>query len=188
MRPPLKWPGGKHRVLSHLIPRLRGGQRLVEPFAGSGVVTLNAGFEEGWLNDANPDLITFYECLRDQPDDMVTLARTWFRPAMNDPEAFAVARRQFNRTRSPLEKAALLLYLNKHSFNGLVRYNRSGFFNAPFGRYEAPAFPEKALWAMHAGLQRVRLTAWSFEAVLAEAREGDVLYCDPPYDPLTPTS
>jgi len=45
----------------------------------------------------------------------------------------------------PKLKAALFLYLNRHGYNGLCRYNASGEFNTPFGRYKKPYFPEKEM-------------------------------------------
>lgn len=187
-RPPLKWPGGKYRLLPRIQRHLCRGQRLVEPFAGSAVVSLNTPYPAHWINDVNADLITFLRVLRDDGGAFIDHARQWFQPAYNNEAAYYEARATFNATADPVTKAALLLYINKHGFNGLIRYNAAGLLNVPFGRYAGPAFPEEALRLMHRRLQGATLTSQPFEAVFAGLQEGDVVYCDPPYVPLSVTA
>lgn len=64
---------------------------------------------------------------------------------MNDKEQYYLVREKFNRSRDPFERAVYFLYLNRHGFNGLCRYNRKGSFNVPFGSYKKPYFPEKEI-------------------------------------------
>ena len=63
-KPFLKWPGGKFKLLDRIRSRLDSGNRLVEPFVGSGAVFLNAGFKKHLLADTNPDLINLYHHVR----------------------------------------------------------------------------------------------------------------------------
>ena len=82
-RSPLKWPGGKYRLLSRIQKHLGKGQRLVEPFAGSAVVSLNTPYPAHWINDINQDLTTFLRVLRDEGEDFIAYARRFFTPEHN---------------------------------------------------------------------------------------------------------
>src|SRR5699024_10383983 len=88
-----------------------------------------------------------------------------------------------------VERTAFLVFLNKTCFNGLYRVNSSGEFNVPHGRYKNPTiFDKENLYAVSEALQNVGLTSTDFEDILEEAKEGDFVYFDPPYDPLNETS
>lgn len=165
-------------------------KRLIEPFAGGAAVSLALAdrVESIWLNDVNVDLMNLYKQLKENTENFIREARSLFTPETNDPDTYYRFRAQFNTTRSPLEKAVLFLYLNRHGFNGLCRYNRSGQFNVPFGRYKHPYFPERELGEAATILQKATLTSVDFEQVLVECGESDVVYCDPPYVPLTATA
>ncbi len=185
VRPFLKWAGNKYRVLPHIRLRLPPGRRLIEPFAGSGAVFLNTDYERYLLTDTNPDLILLYNTLKEEGADFVRYCRRYFQPRYNTPEAYYALREKFNRARQSRHKAALFVYLNRHGYNGLCRYNASGGYNVPFGRYRRPRFPEAEMLAFHARAQRAEFRVQSFEDTLRQARPGDVIYCDPPYVPLS---
>lgn len=189
-RPFLKWAGGKFRLLDRLLPALPAGRRLVEPFAGSGAVFLNAAFGAFLLCDLNPDLIALYRTLGREKGRFITAARGLFIPENNTPEAFSRLRETFNASRDPVERSLLFLYLNRHSYNGLVRYNRKGVYNVPFGRYKAPYFPEHELTVFLSRLQRYDVTfaVQDFRVTFDSLQPGDVVYCDPPYAPVSATA
>ena len=87
------------------------------------------------------------------------------------------------------ERAARVIYLNKTCYNGLYRENRAGQFNVPFGRYVNPTIcDEPNLRAASAILQQVDIACRRFDSVLGYAKEGDFVYFDPPYVPLSPTA
>ncbi len=79
-------------------------------------------------------------------------------------------------------KAVYFLYLNRHGYRGLCRYNKSGHFNIPYGNYKNPYFPEKELRTFAEKAQRATFICASFDETLAMLKAGDVVYCDPPYD------
>tara|TARA_R110000868_G_scaffold8205_7_gene42711 strand:+ start:15887 stop:16714 length:828 start_codon:yes stop_codon:yes gene_type:complete len=188
IRPPLKWAGGKTRLLPEIHAVLPAGKRLVEPFLGSGTVFFNTDYERYWLNDINQDLILFYQTLKDQGEKFIKRAKYYFSEKHNTAEQYYMLRERFNRSRPSATKAALFLYLNRHTYNGLCRYNKSGGFNSPYGKYKKPYFPEKEMVAFHEKLQRAKLTCLSFVEVMRKTKVGDVVYCDPPYVPLTPSA
>lgn len=187
-RPFLKWAGNKYRILERILPMLPVGKRLIEPFAGSGAVFLNSRYPRYVLNDANRDLIDLYNIIKTEGEAFIHYARQYFVARNNQPERYYALRDQFNCTRSLHKKAALFIYLNRHGYNGLCRYNASGKFNVPFGRYRSPAFPEDALRAFHRRSRLASFRSEHFSHVMRKARPGDVVYCDPPYVPLTATA
>ncbi|MDF2178674.1 Dam family site-specific DNA-(adenine-N6)-methyltransferase [Aliiglaciecola sp. CAU 1673] len=184
----LKWAGGKFGLVNDIRAKLPAGNRLVEPFVGAGSVFLNTHFEHYWLNDINPDLINLYQILQQQADQYVRDARQLFNENTNESGHYYEMRQQFNQSTDPYQRALLFLYLNRHGYNGLCRYNLTGKFNVPFGRYRRPYFPEAELYRFAEKAQRATFTCLPFEQVFSQCRSGDVIYCDPPYAPISRTA
>ena len=178
LRPPLKWAGGKRWQLPHLRPlwQRHAHRRLVEPFCGGIAIALGLMPARALLNDVNPHLINFYQWL--QKGLRIDVAM------QNEEALFYRHRDRFNALiaaggASSSEAAALFYYLNRTGFNGLCRFNRSGEFNVPFGRYERIRYRRE--------FRRYRppLAEWHFTSadVEAVAIDGaDFVYADPPYD------
>jgi len=188
MRPFLKWAGGKYRLVDRIKAKLPPGRRLLEPFAGSCALALNTSYNSFWLNDINADLIRLYRVLQKEGAGFVAYCKTFFMDGTNTPERFYELRKQFNFEKDPLLKSALFVYLNRHGYNGLCRYNLRGEFNTPFGRYHRPYFPEKELLFFAERFKKAAFSHIDFEEMMRSAGQGDVIYCDPPYAPLTGTA
>jgi len=186
-RPFLKWAGGKYRLLDKLSPHLEG-RKLIEPFVGSGAVYLNMDFERYLLGDINPDLINLYQCLKKEKGKFVKYTRTFFNDQNNKQSAFLDFRKEFNSGLTGRRRAAMFVYLNRHGFNGLCRYNKSGQFNVPFGKYKKPYFPEKEMIHFINHSKKAKFVCGDFVSLMNRSRRGDVVYCDPPYVPLSPTA
>ncbi|MGV4195521.1 Dam family site-specific DNA-(adenine-N6)-methyltransferase [Citrobacter freundii] len=188
-RPFLKWAGGKYSLLPELDRLIPAGKRLIEPFVGGGSVFLNSDKHERFLlADVNADLINLYQMLAVVPDSVIYEAMKAFRH-LNDAENYTVIREAFNAQRlDAVERAAAFLYLNRHCFNGLIRYNLDGFFNVGFGKYKAPYFPEEEIKAFKRKAHACVFMNAGFWRTLALAGDGDVIYCDPPYEPLPGTA
>ena len=184
----MKWPGGKYRLLSRIRKALQPGQRLIEPFLGSGAVFLNTDYDSYLLADANPDLIGLYEQLVEEAAPFIRYCRGFFTGKNNIGEKYYEYRDEFNSTSNHRRKSAIFLYLNRHGYNGLCRYNGKGMFNTPFGRYDKPYFPEKEMLAFVERAKNITLRQAGFDASMAEAQAGDAVYCDPPYAPLSGTA
>lgn len=188
MRPFLKWAGNKFRIIERVKKRLPQGKRLVEPFVGSGAVFLNTEFERYLLCDSNRDLITLYTLLKDESAAFIDSVRPLFSERHNTPERYYALREEFNHCEELPRRAALFVYLNRHGYNGLCRYNASGGFNVPFGRYKRPYFPEEEMLAFARKAQRAQFRHQDFATTMKNCRRGDVIYCDPPYLPLSPSA
>lgn len=188
MRPFLKWAGGKYRLVERIKDKLPQGVRLLEPFAGSCALSLNTDYQAYWLNDINPDLINLYRVLQQDGPAFIEFCSKYFTLETNLPEKYYELRKQFNQETDVYKKSALFIYLNRHGYNGLSRYNASGEFNVPFGKYAKPYFPEKELFYFFTKFKNAKFTCLDFGDMLSKARPGDLVYCDPPYEPLTETS
>ncbi len=188
VRPPLKWAGSKYRTLNEIVKRLPKGNRLIEPFAGSAAVALNTDYPEYLLNDLNKDLINVYKSVQNNVDEFIEISKKLFSDNKNKENTFYLLRDIFNQTSDNILKASIFLYINKHGYNGLCRYNASGGLNVPFGRYASPYFPDKELRKFSAKLAFAKFTSVDFGIIFNKAKSGDVFYCDPPYVPLTNTS
>ncbi len=186
----LKWAGGKYRVLDAILEEIPRHSRFVEPFAGSCTVYLNVPSAKALICDINQDLIALYRQLQEEGESFITYCRSFFTRENNAKERFLALREEFNAASEARVRSALLLYLNRHAYNGLVRYNSGGGYNVPFGRYASPYFPLRELQDFYRKTQETetRFVCKDFRELFAELLPGDVVYCDPPYVPLSVTA
>ena len=173
---------------SRILDTLQSGKRLIEPFTGSAAVFLNAGFENNLLADTNPDLISVYEELRDSSTEFINQAEALFIDKNNTESRYYELRDEFNACEDRQKRAALFIYLNRHCYNGLCRYNSKGVFNTPFGRYKKPRLPLQEMEKFVQLSENASFECADYQDTMAKARKGDVVYCDPPYVPLSATS
>lgn len=196
--PFLKWAGAKNRSMEVLLRYLPSPDEidcLIEPFMGSASVFLNTRYRQYVLADSNADLLDTYRHARDNPSELIAVLHRLYRDG-NSEQGYLTYRRLFNEMTRGLEKSALFIYLNRHGFNGVCRYNQKGGFNVPFGRPTRPYLPEKEIFifARKAARSYVTLFHADFEDTLRVATSGMFaalrcgLYCDPPYLPLSETS
>lgn len=149
---------------------------------------LNTDYASYVLADSNRDLISLYLQLVREGEPFIEYCRSLFQARNNIKERFYALRREFNETVDPRRRGALFLYLNRHCYNGLCRYNRSGKFNTPFGRYVRPYFPAAEMRSFCDAARRAEFVHAGFRESMQMARRGDVVYCDPPYVPLSLTA
>ncbi len=141
------------------------------------------------LSDSNEQLINAFVAVRDNVDDLIGELSKF----ENSPDFFEQIRAwdrdpQFSK-RSSVEKASRFIYLNKTCYNGLFRVNADGEFNVPFGRYKNPAIcDEPNLRACSSALQGVTLEVADYFKTLGRIGAGDMVYIDPPYEPISKTS
>lgn len=184
----LKWAGGKYNLVNAIASHLTPANTLVEPFVGAGSVFLNTDYPQYQLNDINADLIALYQLLQRRHQSFIADAKSLFTAQTNQRDAYLSLRQQFNLSTDSYERSVLFLYLNRHGYNGLCRYNLSGKFNVPFGSYKKPYFPEAELHYFAEKAQRARFSCTSYQQVIQQAQPDTVIYCDPPYVPLSKTA
>ncbi|EPD0805471.1 Dam family site-specific DNA-(adenine-N6)-methyltransferase [Escherichia coli] len=200
---PLKWVGGKNRIMDTLKAHLPEADCLVEPFVGGASVFMNTRYSRCILGDSNGALINFWRAARGNTDSLIDEAKDLFLEHNNRADYLAI-RNTFNAEnhaflstgisdRRKLRLAAMFLYLNRHCFNGLFRVNGKGDFNVPFGSYSKHYFPEREIraFADKANSTRTLLVHGDFRKTLSCASHlfsmGNTLcvYCDPPYLPFS---
>jgi len=178
VKPPLKWAGGKRWQVPHVRRywERHSDRRLVEPFCGGLAVTLGLLPQRALLNDINPHLINFYRWLK--RGLVIALSMS------NDDSRFYLYRRRFNNLlreglSETAEAGSLFYYLNRTGYNGLCRFNSTGSFNVPFGRYKTINYRTDFL-EYTAVFANWEFTNTRFDAV--PLRRDDFVYADPPYD------
>jgi DNA adenine methylase len=190
--PFVKWAGGKGRLLSQLRPLLPPGiarMRHVEPFVGGGALFFARMPERALLTDINPTLVATYAAIRDEAQSVVDGLRAL--ASRHSKESYYQVRERYNEGSrlSASRRAAMFIYLNKTCFNGLHRVNRKGEFNVPIGSYKDPRIlNEDGLYAASHALQNAHVECTSFESLLENAKPGDFVYFDPPYEPVSETA
>jgi DNA adenine methylase len=192
MKPVIKWVGGKQSVMVHfedlIKNNLKPGSTFYEPFAGGLAVTLALEHPNTVVNDLNSELINMYKVIRDNPDELIYLLKS-FEMLHNETAYYHI--RGWDRepdfaTMSPLKRAARTIYLNKTCFNGLYRVNSRGYFNSPIGRTSSGKTPDIAqedlIREMSKFLKSVQFHNGDYKECLVGATAGDVVFLDPPYD------
>ncbi|PKN01878.1 MAG: modification methylase [Elusimicrobia bacterium HGW-Elusimicrobia-1] len=213
VKPFVKWAGGKTQLLDELADRLPSSVKesgvidnYIEPFVGGGAFFfyLKARYDikNAVLIDNNTDLINAYKIVKNNSRELIkrlaTLQKSYLKKTSAERERFFYKMRdEYNRARGKrvssvsdrVNRAALLIALNKTCFNGLYRQNSKGKFNVPHGRYKNPRIlDEENLLAVSRALKGVKLIRGDFERARGYARRDTLIYFDPPYRPLNATS
>lgn len=129
-----------------------------------------------------------YEQLKTSPAKLIGETERLFTAHNNHENQYYGLREDFNSSEKGLERAALFIYLNRHGYNGLCRYSSKGRFNVPFGRYKRPYFPEEEMGYFSEKSQKATFTCTPFEQVFEKVTSNSVIYCDPPYVPISVTA
>ena len=192
--PFLKWAGGKTQLISELDSEIPPFSRYFEPFLGGGALFFHLASSRlpftAYLSDANAELVSAYQTVKGDVRALISALERHQRGYLKEPERYYYSLRNSSPL-GRLQKAARLIALNKTCYNGLYRVNRDGAFNVPMGRYANPTICnrdllENASEALNVTKARVR--AGDYKRVLQEAGEGDFVYLDPPFVPLSRTA
>jgi DNA adenine methylase len=189
--PFIKWAGGKTQLLTafeSLYPPADKVERFIEPFLGGGSVFFHVRRflkpRRAMLFDRNPDLITTYRAIKDDPATVIDLLLAL--KAKHSEAHYYKVRAQDASTLTETQQAARFIYLNKTCYNGLYRVNSRNQFNVPMGRYVRPTIVDPAnIQSVAKSLAGVHLGHKAFPHVKRVARSGDFVYFDPPYDPVS---
>lgn len=195
--PFVKWAGGKGHLVRHLMPfvpiRLKN---YYEPFLGGGALffsVFNRGLPfRSFLSDTNQELISTFKVIKETPNELVlelSKLQEKYQISRHKEELYYSVRAK--KPLSGVELAAWFIFLNKTCYNGLYRVNRKGMFNVPFGRYKNPRILNEAMIsAINRALQDTKATILQvdYQKATEKCGEGDFIYFDPPYDPVSKTS
>lgn len=190
--PPIKCQGIKTRLVPFILGSIVWNEtpgQWIEPFLGSGVVAFNLAPARALLTDTNRHIIAFYTALQrnDIHPRMVRgfLAEEGQRLARDGKSHYYRVRDRFNEHGSPLD----FLFLNRSCFNGVMRFNRCGKFNVPFGHKPerfSQAYITKIANQIGWVAQQMHNKDWTFQVAdwsdtLSAVQSKDFVYLDPPY-------
>lgn len=208
VKPFLKWAGGKGQLLPEIEKYYPFADKKItkyaEPFVGGGAVLFDIlskyGLKEVYISDINTELINAYRIIRDNIDVLISMLaamQSEFVPMDTEHrKAYYLSKRErFNDLKVNgnesvnIEKAALLIFLNKTCFNGLYRVNKKGLFNVPMGSYKNPLIcDEENLRAVSEKLQNVTIVCGDYRQSADFIDDSTFVYFDPPYRPITDTA
>ena len=196
LSPIVKWAGGKRQLLPAIHERMpKEYDNYFEPFIGGGALLLDLQPGNATINDINESLINCYLQVRDNPNEVMSLADGYdvaIQSAEEPKEYYYQVRNSFNEHLSnseyDLEAAALFIFINKHCFNGLYRVNAKGLYNVPFNGSTTSSYSKDNLLAVSEYLQGVNIMLGDFEEACKNAKEGDFVFFDSPYVPLKETT
>lgn len=190
VHPFVKWAGGKTQLLETIVNHLpEKFNRYFEPFVGGGALLFKLQPKSFCINDTNTELICVYECF--QSDGLFnSLKVRLIKHENNNSEEYYYKVREEDR--NPLfvalpkdERASRMIYLNKACFNGLYRVNSKGYLNVPFGKKDkVNCFDRNNFESLRQFFKsrKAIITNCDFEEAVKNAKIGDLVYFDPPYD------
>lgn len=200
MKPFVKWAGGKRQILGRIKEFINDSiadnenYTYIEPFLGGGAVFFDLAPRKAIISDLNEDLINAYKVIQsNEIEYLIALLDEHAKAYFDDPDGYYYEVRAWDRepdwpnSRTDVERAARMIFLNRTCYNGLYRVNLKGQFNTPIGRYKNPTICDREnLREIHNYLcakeNDIKIFSNSYEITLGKAKDGDVIYIDPPYD------
>lgn len=184
---PIPYQGSKRSLASQILAYFPERiDTLIEPFAGSGAITLAAaagGLAERFhLNDLNEPLIELWRMIVEEPSKLAKQYEIIWRAQHGDRrEYYDKIRDEFNRACRPHH----FLYLLARCVKASVRYNASGEFNQSPDNRRMGALPEtmreQILGASFLLKGKTEFSAEDYRVAMARATIDDLIYLDPPY-------
>ncbi|NTW20518.1 MAG: DNA adenine methylase, partial [Nostocales cyanobacterium W4_Combined_metabat2_030] len=195
VKPFVKWAGGKRQlvptILANHLPKNYNLQTYYEPFIGGGALLFSLQPKKAVINDSNAELINCYKIIKNSLDELIEDLKNH-----KNNEYYYYDIRDWDReknfkSKTEVQRASRIIFLNKTCYNGLFRVNSQGQFNVPFGKYKNPNILDIAvLKAVNKYLNenQVKILNSDFQEAVKDAKRGDFIYLDPPYDPVSETA
>lgn len=195
-KPFVKWAGGKRQIIDKLkkyVPE--EFDTYYEPFVGGGALLFELSPKHAVINDSNEELMNVYRCLCDE-EKFKKMCNVLNHYETSHSEEFFYEVRNKDRSKnaynrlSDYTRAARTIYLNKACFNGLYRVNSKNEFNVPFGKkLKVNTYEGSNLITVsnYLTMNDIKILSVDFEEAVKDAKKGDFIYFDPPYDSDTST-
>lgn len=195
MKPVVKWVGGKSQLIDEIVPRLpRNFNRYLEPFLGGASVLLSIAPDIALVNDLNSELINMYKVVKNYPNSLMEKLDVHENKLSENYYYFirGLDRDIGLKNLNHIYRASRFIFLNKSGFNGLYRVNSEGYMNVPFGKKETVnTYSRDNILQVSNYFNENNLSFFNkdyFVFLLENVKEGDFVYLDPPYDPISETS
>lgn len=195
MSPILKWAGGKSQILEYIADSMPADfNNYYEPFIGGASVLLGISPAQAYVNDINEQLVNLYTQLKLAADSVIKKVNELDTVPCTK-ELYYSIREQYNakilHRDCDVDSAALMIWINKHCFNGLYRVNNRGLFNVPYNnKVNGKSIDENNIRAISKYLQKhdITITCYDFEKACEPVKSGDFVYFDSPYVPESITA
>ena len=191
LKPFIRWAGGKQSLIKRIkeyAPSPDKVNTYYEPFLGAGSLFFCTEYKHSVLSDINPDLINCYKQIKKKYEDVSKYLEEY--KAKHSKVFYYEIREEYNQNQgeNTIEQAARFIYLVQSSFNGIYRVNQNGEYNVPYGK-DNPSIPTKEyLKKISKKLKSAIIKCSAYKKALGKVNEGDFVYLDPPYPPLSETS
>jgi DNA adenine methylase len=179
----LKWIGNKQRFANEIVALFPNDVRTYrEPFLGSGAVLAAFQPTRAIASDSFSPLIDIWKALHDKPDKLIKwyADRYQIYKSSEKPLGYNAIREAFNKH----PNGADLVFLCRSCYGGVVRFRKAdGYMSTPCGVHEpiSPASFAERVASWRDMTRGTEFKACDFAESFAEAEEGDLIYCDPPY-------
>lgn len=193
IHPFLKWAGGKRQLLDEIKLRMpKNFNAYFEPFIGGGALFFELQPSNAYIGDINKELIHAYKIIRNNPNAIIKMIQN-YDEQFNTKESYYLLREKYNQkilsNEYDVELAAIFIYLNKRCFNGLYRVNSKGEFNVPYNnKKNIKSISIDNIFNIAKLLKNTTIYNNDFETILLNAKKGDFVFLDSPYDLISSTS
>ena len=180
LKPLVKWSGGKSDEIKQFEKYFPANyDTYLEPFIGGGSVYFNVRPKNAVISDVHEELVAFYQAIKDGHSNKIN---EFMQQNLNDELTYYKVRDKM-AINSPLDNAMRFYYLRKTCFRGMLRYNKQGKFNIPFGKYNTINYSELLNPLYTDLLTNTLVVRAGFEYIFENYNdENNFMFLDPPYD------
>jgi len=180
LKPLVKWSGGKGdeiRLFEKYFPE--SYDKYIEPFAGGAAVLFYLNPSSAVISDVHKELIALYKCIGEGKSQQIF---EFMENNPNNEETYYHIRDKMI-VNDDVDIAKRFYYQRKTCFRGMLRYNKDGKFNIPFGKYKTINYSELLNPSYESLLSRTEILSESFETIFENYNdENNFMFLDPPYD------
>lgn len=180
LKPLIKWSGGKSDEIKIFEKYFPDNYELyIEPFIGGGSVYFYLNPLKAVINDIHKELIDFYISISKGYRNHIY---DFMEKTPNNEETYYKIRDEME-IKDELDNAKRFYYQRKTCFRGMLRYNKNGKFNIPFGKYKKINYDELLNENYEKLLKRTEILNKDFNYIFQNYNnENNFMFLDPPYD------
>lgn len=180
LKPLIKWSGGKTDEIKQFISYFPENYNLyIEPFVGGGSVFFYLQPTKAVINDVHTELIDFYNSIK---NNYINDIYEFMNLNSNNEETYYKIRNDMI-VKNELDNSKRFYYLRKTCFRGMLRYNKNGKFNIPFGKYKKINFDDLKNKNYEKILKNTEIYNKDFEYIFEKYNDSNnFMFLDPPYD------
>ena len=151
----------------------------LEPFFGGGALMFYLRPDKSAISDLHKELIDFYTHIKKGDAKKIYS----FMKKKDNTEKVYYDVRDKMKIRNTLDNAKRFYYLRKTCFRGMLRYNKSGKFNIPYGKYKTYNYEILNNVDYKNLLNNTDIHCKSFEYIFENYNDKkNFMFLDPPYD------